>query len=81
MRSACYKASTLRYPIREVLVRSRRHQGTGKQLTMFHPLPLTPQWGSMPIEVREQALKLLARLLRAHRRVQLAATAKGVRDE
>jgi len=48
---------------------------------MFHPLPLTPQWGSMPIEVREQALKLLARLLRAHRRVQLAATAKGVRDE
>ncbi len=50
---------------------------------MFHPLPLTPQWRSMPVEVREQALKLLARLLRAHRRAQLAGLplAKGVRDE
>jgi hypothetical protein len=50
---------------------------------MFHPLPLTPQWRSMPIEVREQALKLLARLLRAHRRARLAGllAAKGVRDE
>ena len=80
-RSACYKASTLRYPTREVLVRSRSHQR--KQLTMFHPLPLAPQWRSMPIEVREQTLKLLARLLRAHRRAQLAGllAAKGVRDE
>ncbi len=62
-------------------MRSRSHQR--KQLTMFHPLPLTPQWRSMPVEVREQALKLLARLLRAHRRAQLAGLplAKGVRDE
>jgi hypothetical protein len=50
---------------------------------MFHPLPLTPLWRSMPIEVREQTLKLLARLLRAHRRAQLAGllAAKGVCDE
>jgi hypothetical protein len=37
----------------------------------------------MPIEVREQALKLLARLLRAHRHAQLAErhAAKVVCDE
>jgi hypothetical protein len=50
---------------------------------MFHPLPPTPQWRSVPIEVREQTLKLLVRLLRAHRRARLAGllAAKGVRDE
>ncbi|GAC1679322.1 MAG: hypothetical protein NVS9B2_30450 [Steroidobacteraceae bacterium] len=52
-------------------------------MTIFHPLPLSPQWLSLPVEVREQTLKLLARLLRAHRRAQLAGrpAAKGVRDE
>jgi hypothetical protein len=64
-------------------MRSRRHPKAPDQLTIFHPLPLTPQWRSMPIEVREQALKLLARLLRAHRHAQLAErhAAKVVCDE
>ena len=64
-------------------MRSRRHQRTLKQLTIFHPLPLTPQWRSLPIEVREQTLRLLARLLRAHRRAQLVGqpAAKEACDE
>jgi hypothetical protein len=62
---------------------SRRYPKTLDQLTIFHPMPLTPQWRSMPIEVREQTLKLLARLLRAHQRAQLAGqhAAKVVCDE
>jgi hypothetical protein len=62
---------------------SRRYSKAPDQLTIFHPIPLTPQWRSMPIEVREQALRLLARLLRAHRRAQLAERqdAKVVCDE
>jgi hypothetical protein len=64
-------------------MRSRRYQKTPDQLTILHPMPLTPQWRSMPTEVREQTLKLLARFLRAHRRTQLAAqhAAKVVCDE
>jgi hypothetical protein len=42
------------------------------QLALFHPLPKTPQWMSFPAEAREQTLKLLARLLRQHRRARLA---------
>jgi DNA invertase Pin-like site-specific DNA recombinase len=34
-------------------MRSRRHPKAPHQLTIFHPLPLTPQWRSMPIEVRQ----------------------------
>jgi hypothetical protein len=49
-------------------VRHRRDPGSLDQLTMFHPLPTTPQWGSIPVEVREQTVKLLARLLQLHRR-------------
>lgn len=64
-------------------MRSRRHPKALDQLTIFHPLPLTPQWRGMPIEVREQALKLLARLLRAHRHAQIVErhAAKVVCDE
>ena len=53
-------------------MRSRRYPKTLDQLTIFHPMPLTPQWRSMPTEVREQTLRLLARFLRSHRRAQLA---------
>ena len=53
-------------------MRSRRHPKTLDQLTIFHPMPMTPQWRSMQTEVREQTPKLLARFLRTHRRAQLA---------
>jgi hypothetical protein len=64
-------------------MRSRRYQKPLDQLTIFHPMRLTPQWRSMPFEVREQTLKLLARFLRAHRRAQLAErhAARVVCDE
>lgn len=38
------------------------------QLNLFHPNSRTPLWSSLPLEVREQTLRLLARLLRQHRR-------------
>jgi acyl-CoA reductase-like NAD-dependent aldehyde dehydrogenase len=38
------------------------------QLHLFHASPNTPPWASLPVEVRQQTLRLLARLLRQHRR-------------
>lgn len=38
------------------------------QLHLFHASPSTPPWASLPIEVRQQTLRLLVRLLRQHRR-------------
>jgi len=49
------------------------------QLTLFHPLPSTPQWISLPAEVREHTLRLLARFLRQHRLARLLE--REVRDE
>jgi hypothetical protein len=37
------------------------------QLNLFLPNSRTPLWSSLPVEVREQTLRLLARLLRQHR--------------
>jgi hypothetical protein len=53
------------------------------QLALFHPRPTTPPWVSLPAEVREQTLILLARLLRAHRLTRLSGPhiARGVGDE
>lgn len=49
------------------------------QLMLFHPRPRTPQWMSLPAEVREHTLRLLARLLRQHRRARLVE--REVHDE
>jgi hypothetical protein len=38
------------------------------QLGLFHPRATTPRWTDLPAEARQQALRLLARLLRGHRR-------------
>lgn len=43
------------------------------QLNLFRPLSSAPLWIGLPVEVREQVLKLLAKLLRHHREAQLAA--------
>jgi len=53
-------------------MRQERERRSLDQLGLFHPLPKTPQWMSFPVEAREQTLKLLARLLRQHRRARLA---------
>ena len=43
------------------------------QLNLFHPRPKTLQWAQLPPEVRLHTLRLLARLLRQHRRGLLGA--------
>jgi hypothetical protein len=56
-----------------------KHPRALKQMMLFRPQSAAPPWMGLPIEVREQVLNLLARLLRRHRDAQL--TARGVRDE
>jgi hypothetical protein len=52
------------------------------QLGLFHPRAMTPQWTDLPTEARRQALTLLVRLLRSHRRGLLVERlAREVRDE
>ena len=36
------------------------------QLKLFHPITMAPTWEHLPREMREQAVRLLARLLREH---------------
>jgi hypothetical protein len=36
------------------------------QLKLFHPTIMAPTWERLPREMREQTLRLLARLLREH---------------
>ena len=36
----------------------------GVQLDLFQPASREPGWGSLPLEVREQARRLLAQMLR-----------------
>jgi hypothetical protein len=38
------------------------------QLNLFHPNSRTQLWSSLPMEVREQTLRLMTRLLRQHHR-------------
>ena len=52
------------------------------QLKLFHPAVRTPDWNTLPMEVRHQALPLLARLLReAASRDCAADPAGGHSDE
>jgi hypothetical protein len=52
------------------------------QLNLFHPIPVTPGWTLLPLEARQKALHLLARLLRQHRRRFVAdGVGPEVRDE
>jgi hypothetical protein len=46
---------------------------------MFHPLPKTPEWQSLPVEVRDQTLKLLVQLLQTHRRSRFGGE-RGARE-
>jgi hypothetical protein len=50
------------------------------QLQLFRPAPSGPQWAQLPREIRQQSVKLLARLLREHwarrHRVQRAEEAR-----
>jgi hypothetical protein len=54
----------------------------GDQLDLFQPCPKTPEWAYLPLEVRQQAIRLLVQLLRHHRReLHVAAREREVCDE
>ncbi|KAI3603383.1 hypothetical protein D8I24_2890 (plasmid) [Cupriavidus necator H850] len=53
----------------------------GNQLDLFHPCPKTPQWTTLPPEVRQQTIRLLAQLLRQHRRGLLATVHEREADD
>lgn len=52
------------------------------QLSLFQPTPTTIAWRTLPSEVRQQSLRLLARLLREHcARRWLVPSAREACDE
>lgn len=54
----------------------------GDQLDLFLSCPKTPQWTHLPQEARRQTIRLLAQMLRQHRREWFAAVHEPeVRDE
>jgi hypothetical protein len=54
----------------------------GNQLDLFLSCPKVPQWTHLPQEARRQTIRLLAQMLRQHRRERFAAAYEPeVRDE
>lgn len=52
------------------------------QLKLFHPVARLPTWSTLPLEIRQRALPLLARLLAdGAARERAAAQAGGPSDE
>lgn len=52
------------------------------QLKLFHPIIVAPTWDRVPREIREQTVRLLARLLREHwASERRGKQTKEVRDE
>jgi len=78
----CYKISILPLNVKEMLMRKkcRRH---AVLWDLFRPLPQQPVWSKLPVEVRQKATRLMARLLleaqATHRHG--AAVGKEVGDE
>ena len=52
---------------------------TPSQIALFHAQSMVPSWLSLPAEVREQAVKLLARLLRQHQKARFVVRYPGER--
>jgi hypothetical protein len=63
----CATLSTRPNTAEEVLMRPSPRSSRVPQLSLFHPPSPSPRWATFPREVREQAVRLLARLLREHR--------------
>jgi len=54
----------------------------GDQPDLFQSCPETPEWAHLPLEVRQQTLRLLVQLLRQHRReLHVSAREQEVCDE
>jgi len=41
------------------------------QLSLFRPLPKTPNWSTLPVDARREVKTLLVRLLREYREARL----------
>jgi hypothetical protein len=46
---------------------NRRGRLKGEQGSLFHPPRQTPPWSTLPLELRTEVTKLVARMLSAHR--------------
>jgi hypothetical protein len=62
----CATLSTRPITAEEVLMRPSPRSSRVPQLSLFHPPSPSPHWATFPREVREQAVRWLARLLRKH---------------
>ncbi len=63
----CYKLSTLTYRLKEVLMSSDlRSPRRAIQLTLFRPTRNEPGWQSVPFEIQQQVLRLIAQMFRDH---------------
>ncbi len=63
----CYKLITLTYRLKEVLMSTTvKSPRRAIQLTLFRPVRNEPGWESVPIEIQQQILRLVARMLRDH---------------
>ena len=63
----CYKPSTVTCRLQEVLMQSTlKPPQRAIQLALFRPTHKGPSWNTVPIEVQQQVLRLLARMLRDH---------------
>ena len=69
----CYKPSTIPCYPKEVLMRILSSPCRATQLSLFQSRPTTPQWEQLPWEVRQQTIRLLARMLSEQSERELAS--------
>ena len=69
----CATLSTGPNTAEEVLMRPSPSRPRVPQLSLFRPMSPSPPWATFPREIREQTVRLLARLLRKHRDGVVAA--------
>jgi hypothetical protein len=60
--AVCYKTSILPLNAKEMLMRKKCRRRV-IVWDLFRPLPEQPVWSNLPVEVRQKATRLLARLL------------------
>jgi hypothetical protein len=62
----CYKPSIVPRSPQEVLMPRVLNLPRLPQPTLFHPSPTQPSFQTLPPEIQEKTIRLLARLLRGH---------------
>jgi hypothetical protein len=78
----CYKPSIVPCSLQEVLMPGSVNSPRLAQPTLFHPPLSRPSFQTLPLEIQEKTIRLLARLLRLHvDRVFAAGVAQEARDE